>query len=99
MRRRQEDRLHVGIVDRLLKLGGEAEAVLLRERLHLLRLLAHAMNEPQPCALALYRGDERLAPAAEADDRRVDHSVSFPETRDGACHFAAIRVTCPPGES
>ena len=73
MRRRQKDRLHLRILDRVRELGGEPEAVLLREVAHLVRLLAHAMHEAQARALALHRPDERFAPAAEADDRRIDH--------------------------
>ena len=82
--RRQHHRAHARIGDHIVELRRQFEAVLRRKRRHGVGLLAHAVHETQPRALALHRVDDRLAPAAEPDDGSLDH-VPTPRCEAAGC--------------
>src|SRR5262249_9083482 len=62
-----------GVSDHLGKFGAEFEAVRSGKAGNALGFLAHAVNEAQALAFALYRVDDRFAPPSKTDNRGIDH--------------------------
>ncbi len=73
VRRRQHDRLDRRIAQHVGQAFGRREAVRGGVVADLVDAAVDPAHEAQPRALALHRLDEALAPAAEPDDRGVDH--------------------------
>ena len=81
MRRRQEHGLHGRVGDGVGEVGGEPKAVLAGKAAHVVRLLADAVNEAQPLALALHGGHQRLAPAPKPNNGSIDHIANVQQSR------------------
>src|SRR5262249_5769775 len=75
VRRREHDRVDLRIRERRRVAVDQRDAVALGEGARLLLRSGHAGREAKLLALALDTLDEVLAPAAEADDCRADHSA------------------------
>jgi hypothetical protein len=73
MRRRDRDRVDAAVGDHRGGLGDELKSVLGRKVAVRFGIAADRASEVEPIASALNRLDEGSAPAAEADDRGVDH--------------------------
>ena len=73
MWRRQKDRLHTRVGERLFEFGRQFEALGRREIAHQFGLLADSANEAQALALALHRLDDVFSPPAKADYSGIYH--------------------------
>jgi hypothetical protein len=89
VRRREHDGIDVRISERGSVIGEKAEAVDARERACLVERSRDGGREADAVALTLRALDEILAPAAEADDGRSDHSGFLP----GSDRFFRNRLT------
>ena len=78
MRRRQQDRLHLWIGDRIVKLARQPETVARRQFARRLRFFADAMHDAQALALALDRIENGLAPAPQTDHGYLNHACPDP---------------------
>ena len=70
---RQHHRTDAGVAQHRIELADEVEPISGGIVTELIGVAADGAGEAQPVALALDRCDEGLTPAAEADDRGVDH--------------------------
>src|SRR5581483_3092913 len=97
VRRREDDGVDLRVGEQLLVASGQAEALRLRELLHLRpHRSRRAGDEADRVARALDGLDQRLAPPAEADDRCVHHGLAssapepYPATAAGAAAGTSI---------